>query len=640
MQGFFMPFFLTRKCYQPCGDVVLEAGFYFAYTRFNEYWLIRSGFQALPDRLSNRIRVVLPNVRGQMERLQGAVSDFKRLLWVIGFFSLFTNLLMLAIPLYMLQIYDRVLPSQSSATLTFLSIIAVLALMVLGGMEAVRSLLANRTAARIDADLSDTVLQQVIRSGSVSGGSSQPMRDLTAVRTLVSSRQAFALLDLPFASIFVALLYLVHPHLFWITLAGALLLACVAILNQWLSAKAAHKQSATAIMSALQTEYLARNADSLVAMGMVNNVVNHWGRAHSASMQAGDETGKINSIFTGVSKFLRLLLQIVILGYGAVLVLEGEMTPGMIFASSILSGRALQPIDQVIGSWRQLVSGMESWKRLQEFLKKSKTRENYMALPRPQGQLEVRDILHVNSADAAARPILARVSFRLEPGESVAVIGPSGSGKSTLARIIIGAVSPRSGTVRIDGHDISNWDPEEIGKYIGYLAQDVELLPGTIAQNISRFEPRPSPEKIIEAAQLAHVEDLIKTMANGYDTPIGPGGVQISGGEKQRIGLARAFYGDPQFLVLDEPNSSLDRHGEIALNRALASAKKKGITVFIITQRETALNLVDKIMRIQAGQIVDFGDRVEIIKKYSANTPQPKPDGQFGLGNKPGGQIQ
>ncbi len=556
-------------------------------------------------------------LRGLMEKLKIAMTDFKRLVWIVAFFSLFTNLLLLAIPLYMLQIYDRVLPSQSAATLTFLSIIALLALMVLGGMEAVRSVLANRIAGRLDASLGDTVLQQVIRAGAANGVNSQPMRDLTALRSIIGSRQAFAVLDLPFASIFIAILYLIHPDLFWITLFGALVLAGLAYLNQILSAKATHEQSGKAIASALQTEYLARNAESLVAMGMVNNVVNNWGVAHSQTMQHGDHIGKINAVFTGLSKFIRLMLQIIVLGYGAVLVLGGEMTPGMIFASSIISGRALAPIDQVIGSWRQLTQGLESWKRLQEFIGKSKAQENYMSLPTPTGHLEVQSIYQPNALDPAARPVLGRVSFTLNPGESVAVIGPSGSGKSTLARIIIGAVVPRGGSVRIDGHDISNWDPEELGKHVGYLAQDVELLPGTIAQNISRFESQPNPEKIIEAAKLAHVEDLIKTMPRGYDTPIGPGGAQISGGEKQRIGLARAFYGDPKLLVLDEPNSSLDRFGEVALNKALQAAKLKKITVFIITQRESALALVDKLMRIQAGTIADFGDKAEIIKKFS-----------------------
>jgi len=563
-----------------------------------------------------------------MDKLKNAESDFKRLLWAIAFFSLFTNLLMLAIPLYMLQIYDRVLPSQSAATLTFLSIIAALALLVLGAMEVVRSILANRTAARLDADLGDTVLQHVIRSGTASGGSSQPMRDLVTIRNIISSRQAFALLDLPFSLVFIAILYLIHPDLFWITVAGALLLALLALLNQYMSAKPAREQIEKAIASSLQTEYLARNADSLVAMGMVRNVVNHWGTGHANEMVQSDKSGQINAFFTGISRFVRLGLQIIILGYGALLVLAGDITPGMIFASSIVSGKALQPIDQVIGSWRQLAAGLEGWRRLKKFFAGKNERADYTPLPAPTGTLTVTDVSQPNAIDPAARPVLSRINFTLEAGQSVAVIGPSGSGKSTLARIIIGAVRPRVGTVRIDGHDIANWDPEELGRHIGYLAQDVDLLPGTIAQNISRFDPVPDPVKFIEAAKLAHAEDLIKAMPRGYDTPIGPGGVQISGGEKQRIGLARAFYGDPRLLVLDEPNSSLDKLGEMALNRALAAANAKGITVFIITQRESALARVHRIMRIQAGQISDYGDRDEIINKYRPKKPAPNPKGQ------------
>lgn len=565
-------------------------------------------------------------MKADMDTFKKAASDFKRLLWVTAFFSLFTNLLMLAIPLYMLQIYDRVLPSQSSNTLTYLSIIALFALLVLGAMETVRSIVANRTAGRLDATLGDTVLRHVIKTGSISGGNAQPLRDLAAVRGLISSRQAFAVLDLPFVIIFIGILYLIHPDLFWLTLVGALILVLIAFFNQFAGSASAKRQSEKQMGASLQTEFLARNADSLVAMGMVKNVVNHWGDSHADAMIAGDQSATVNAFFTGLSRFFRLGIQIAILGYGALLVLDGEMTPGMIFASSIIAGRALQPIDQVIGAWRGLAAGLQSWKRLRLFLQTAKNHQEFMKLPAPKGQLSVQNILQPNALDPTAKPVLAGVTFELEPGTSVAVLGPSGSGKSTLARIIVGAIVARVGTVRIDGNDINNWNPEDLGRHIGYLAQDVELLPGTIAQNISRFEAAPSSEAIIQAARLAHVEDMIKSMPRGYDTPIGPGGAQISGGEKQRIGLARAFFGDPCLLVLDEPNSSLDRLGEIALLKAMVEAKKKGITVFIITQRETALARVDKIMRIQAGAILDFGDRDEIIKKYSANNQGQAPD--------------
>ncbi len=552
-----------------------------------------------------------------MEQIEATKRDFKRLLWVIAFFSLFTNILMLAIPLYMLQIYDRVLPSQSSATLAFLSMLAFLALLVLGAMETLRGIMANRMAARFDASLGDTVLRQVIRNGSQSGGSSQPVRDVSAIRSLISARQSFAILDLPFALVFIAVLYLIHPHLFWITLAGALFLAMIALANQYLSSKPTNRQTEKSIATGLQTEYLARNADSLVAMGMISNVVNNWGRSHSVAMMEGDRVGTINSIFTGISRFVRLGLQIVILGYGALLVLDGQMTAGMIFASSIVSGRALQPIDQVIGSWRQTAAGYQSWKQLSTFLTGKKIHAEPSPLPKPKGALQLSGVYQPNPNDPGGKPILAGLSFNLEAGKSVAILGPSGSGKSTLARIIVGALEAKRGTVRIDGHDITTWDSEALGDHIGYLAQDVELLPGTIAQNISRFAPNPDPQHFMKAAQLAHAEELIKTMPRGYDTPIGPGGVQISGGEKQRIGLARAFYGDPCLLVLDEPNSSLDKIGETALNRALQEAGENGITAIIVTQRESALASVDMIMRMADGRILDFDDRDVILEKFS-----------------------
>lgn len=554
-----------------------------------------------------------------MNIVKKAISDFKKLLWIVAFFSVFSNMLMLAIPLYMLQIYDRVLPSQSTDTLTFLSIIAVFALLVLGGMEAIKSVLANRAAVRLDATLGDTVLRTIIKTGAVSGGNAQPMRDLEGIRSLISSRQAFAVLDLPFAIIFVGLLYLVHSHLFWLTLAGGTVLALIAILNQIATSKASKIQTNKHMASSLQTEFLARNADSLVAMGMISNVVNYWGNAHLQSILAGDNSAKANAIFSGISRFVRLGIQIAILGYGAKLVLQGQMTPGMIFASSIVAGRALQPIDQVIGAWKNLSNCVQSWKRLKVFLTHADEETQYTQLPTPSGLLEVENILQPNALDLTAKPILAKVSFKLEPGTCVAVIGPSGSGKSTLARVIVGALKPRAGTVRLDGNDINNWDPEDLGRHIGYLAQDVELLPGTIAQNISRFEHTPSSAKILEAAKLAHVEDLIKKMPKGFDTPIGPGGAQISGGEKQRIGLARAFYGNPKLMVLDEPNSSLDRIGETALLKAVVEAKKRNISVIIISQRESALMVADKIMRMQAGEITDYGDKELVIAKYSKN---------------------
>lgn len=540
-------------------------------------------------------------------------------------FSLAVNVLMLTMPLYMLQIYDRVLPSQSTDTLVFLSLIAGLALLVLGLLEVVRSIIANRVAARLDVSLSDLALRTVIRRGTNMPGLIQPVRDVFSLRGLLSSKIAFSVLDLPFSTLFIGIMYFIHPSLFWITVAGAAVLTAIAFANQWAIAKESLLQARMTLQSDNRAENLARNSESLIAMGMVGNTIDKWGADHAQSLVHADRAAKTNAWFAGISRTVRFALQIAILGYGAKLVLDGEMTPGMIFAASIISGRGLQPIDQVIGSWRQLATGWQSWKRVSKFLQDADIRQDFTRLPAPHGKLEVAGIYVPNWADPARPPILKDISFRLLAGESAAVLGPSGSGKTTLARIVVGAMKPRAGHVRLDGNDIANWDPEELGRDIGYLAQDVELIPGTIAQNISRFAPDAEDADIVAAARLAHAEDLIQAMPNGYDTPIGVGGIQISGGEKQRVALARAFFREPRLLVLDEPNSSLDRIGEMALMRALAEAKEKNITVLIITQREMVLNGVDKILRMQNGSVSDFGNRDDIIAKYrGAQSAEPE----------------
>ena len=549
-----------------------------------------------------------------MENLAKATRGFRGTMIIIAFFSFFANLLQLTIPLYMLQIYDRVLPSQSSNTLIFLSILAAFALIILGLTEMVRQILATRAAAKLDSVLANDVMERVITEGHKTNGNIQPLRDLQAVRTVVSSKMLFGVIDFPFALIFIACLYLIHPSLFWLTIVGAVILMVIAILNLKFTEKSSGEQSQANVVANQQSEFFARNSDSIIAMGMMKDVVASWGNWNANALIAADKSANRNSVFGGFSRTIRFGIQAAMLGYGAYLVQLGEMTAGMIFASSIISGRALQPIDMVINSWPQLSAGRRSWGKVKAFVAETERREKYTEVAEPVGDLSVEGVLQPNPADPKKPPILNRLSFKLPAGQSVAVIGPSGSGKSTLARILIGAFKPFAGDVRLDGNNIINWDPKDLGKYIGYLAQDVELLPGTIAQNISRFRSDAKDEDIRHAAEMAHVEDLIKKMPHGYDTPIGPGGLSVSGGEKQRIGLARAFYGKPKILVLDEPNSSLDRIGENALLRALLEAKKNKITVFLVTQRDSVIKVVDNIMRMNDGQIIDYGPAEEVIK--------------------------
>lgn len=559
-----------------------------------------------------------------MEKVTKAVRGFRFTLLLIAVFSLFGALLQLTIPIYMLQIYDRVLPSQSTDTLVFLSIIAAFALIILGLTEMVRHILGTRASARFDQVLSGDLMHRVIQEGHKTNGSAQPMRDLQTVRSLIASKILTGVIDLPFSTIFIGCLYLIHPDLFWIAVVGAVVLMAIAIINLKFTKKSSELQSGAMLRAHQQSEFFARNADSIVSMGMLKDVVASWGKWNNEALIAADSSSNRNSFFSGFSRTIRFGIQAAMLGYGAFLVQQGEMTAGMIFASSIISGRALQPIDMVINSWPQLNSGKQAWNNLKDFIQRSETRQEYTQVEPPQGNLSVEAVSQPNPVDPKKQPLLSGISFQLPAGKSVAVIGPSGSGKSTLGRIIVGALKPYAGDVRIDGHNIANWDPHDLGKHIGFLAQDVELLPGTIAQNIARFRPDATDEQIRAAASMAHVEDLIKKMPQGYDTLIGPGGVSVSGGEKQRLGLARAFFGDPKLLVLDEPNASLDRLGENALLKALIAAKKNQITVFLITQRESVVQVVDNIMRVKDGKIIDYGDRAEVIKTNAERVQKMK----------------
>ena len=556
-----------------------------------------------------------------------AAGSFRQALLTLGGFSAAINILLLAQSIYSIQVYDRVLASRSVETLLYLTAVTGLALLVTAALEIVRAVIANRAAARFEVSLSQAALRTAIRKGSAAGSGSQPLRDIATLRALMSSKGLFALLDLPFGMLFVGLMYLVHPDLFWITLLGAALLALVAGLNQWALAHASRRQGEFAVAAQARADHMLRGADSVVAMGMAGHVVDDWGKVQAEHLTAADRAASLNAWFAGLSKLLRLSLQTAVLGYGALLVLQNEMTAGMMFASSLISGRALQPIDQLIGSWRQLAGGQQAWARVRAFLDMAEPERRHTSLPRPSGRVEVQDLYQPDFTSPNTRPpVLARVSFRLAPGQIVAVVGPSGAGKSTLARMLVGAAQPRGGLVRIDGHDIANWNPEALGRCIGYVAQEVELLPGTVAQNIARFDPAARDEDVIAAARAAHAEDLIRKLPMGYDTPVGPGELRLSGGERQRIALARALYGNPRLIVLDEPNANLDRTGEAALTRALAEARKSGAAILVITQREALLSCADKIMRIQNGTIVEFDDREALMARHGASaTARPAP---------------
>ena len=341
---------------------------------------------------------------------------------------------------------------------------------------------------------------------------------------------------------------------------------------------------------------------------MVDSAVARWGAVQAQSMAAHGTVDGRNAVLSGISRTVRMGLQVAILGYGAWLVLGGEMTAGMIFASSIISGRALQPIDQVIGGWRQYTSTWTAWKRVQAQVGAMNTGRTYTPMPAPRGVLSVENVSVRNPSGRVDQPILDRVSMRLQPGQVLGVLGPSGSGKSTLVRVLTGAVVPAAGAVRLDGSDLRNWDPSVLGRHVGYVAQEVELLPGTIASNIARLDLEPDPAKLQAAAERAQVLELIKSLPGGFDTPVGPGGMGLSGGERQRIALARAFYGDPRILVLDEPNASLDEQGERALHLAVIAARRAGASVIMVSQRDLPLEVADVLLHLVEGRVDYFGE--------------------------------
>ncbi len=547
----------------------------------------------------------------------------------IGIFSAAANLLLLVVPLYLLQVYDRVLPSASMNTLFYVSLFALASLIVLGLLEVIRAQYAGRVASKLDETIGAEMFLASMNGPRAGLGDVQPLRDLATVRSFVSSRALFFLFDVPFAPLFIVLLYFIHPLLFVITLIGAVLMIAVAILNQVATSRSGRGASDTLLSTMNSAQTFARNFEIVRALGMTSSVLQLWGNRFADSLAASDRVNKTNAFYSGLSRTIRMVLQIAILGVGAYLVLDAQMTAGMIFASSIISGRALQPLDQIIGGWRQFVDAHRAWQRLKALARGTATaKHEHVSLPEPQGALAADQVIYfVPDADPGAPPLIKRISFKVEAGETVALIGPSQAGKSTLARLIVGAISPRSGVIRMDGADIKNWDADDLGSHLGYLPQEVELFPGTIAQNISRFDPQAADEEIVAAAKRAQVHELILRQKAGYATEIGPVGVRLSGGEKQRIGLARAFYGDPKLIVLDEPNANLDAEGEQALEKSILEARERKRTVVIITHKPSIAAKCDRVLMLRDGQIELYGPAKDVLQRLTQG-PQKAPEAQ------------
>lgn len=553
--------------------------------------------------------------KGQFNELGNVLQACRRYFVTAVIFSLAINLLYLASPLYMLQVYDRVVSSASEVTLVMLTIILLVTLAALAGLDSVRGRVLTRASIRIDRLIAGRVVAATMEAAARGGPSrNQPLRDFDTFRQFITGSGIHAVFDLPWSPIYIAVIFILHPLLGSFALGSALVLVLMALLNEHVVKKPLAEAAEAATRNYSFTEMSLRNAEVVQAMGMMPGLLQRWSRDRNVVLDRQSYASDRAATTSSIIRFLRLAMQSIILGLGAYLVIERVTTVGSMFAASILLGRALQPVEQIVGSWRNLTSARSAYHRIKGLLASNPPRDPALALPKPTGRLSVEGLTYV--VPGTNRPILRNISWRLDPGEVLGIIGPSGAGKSTLSRQIVGILPPSAGAVRLDGADVASWPRESLGRHIGYLPQDIELFADTVASNISRFR-NDDDQEVIEAAQLAGVHDMILRLPGGYETQIGDGGAILSGGYRQRIGLARAVYGNPSLIVLDEPSSNLDSDGDTALLSCIAELKKRGATVVMISHRPNTLGAVDKLLLLRDGVAEMFGPRDEIITKLS-----------------------
>ncbi len=532
-------------------------------------------------------------------------------------FGCLVNILMLATPLYSMQVLDRVISSANTDTLLLLTLVISFALLLLSLIQVARSFAMNKMGSWFEKELSSKLFANAIKTALVARGSggSQQLRDLQSIKTFLTSPSLISILDIPWAIIFVAVLFMIHFYMGIMTVLGGALLLMFAILSDKLT-KPLHDSSNEYFISSMrQVDQATRNAEVVSVMGLLPQIDNTWQVINNKVQTAQNLVSGRQNILSELTKFIRLILQILVTGLGAYLVLKGEMSVGAIIACSSISGRALAPFEQAITSWKGFLTCRQSYNRLNDTIDKYYSEEVRMSLPEPKGKLDADNVFY--TPPNTNKHIVKGVSFGIEPGEVLAIVGPSGSGKTTLAKLLVGAWQPQVGTVRIDNANLADWNKDELGKYIGYLPQDVELFGGTIRENIGRMDKEADAEEVVRAAQLAGVHDMILQLPKGYDTEIGFDGSTLSGGQRQRIGLARAFFGNPKLLVLDEPNANLDSFGELALSNAISRAKETQITTVIISHRTSILSLADKILAMKDGVVAIFGDRDEVMQKMN-----------------------
>ena len=553
--------------------------------------------------------------------------SFRKAFYTAGLFSMFINVIGLVPSLYMLQVYDRVLQSRNVTTLVMLTVIMLGFYLMLGMLELVRSKLLIRIGAQLDMKLNSRVFvasfeKNLKRAGSNAG---QALGDLTNVRQFLTGNGLFAFFDAPWAPIYLAVIFFFNLWLGVFAVFAALILFSLA----WATELSTRKPLAEATRIAASANNSAtnnlRNAEVIEAMGMLDNLRHRWLQKQMRFLSLQNEASDKAASISAATKSVRIAVQSLVLGGGALLVIEGQLTPGGMIVASILLGKALQPVEMAIGVWKQLLGARTAYHRLEELLKENPERPSGMELPAPAGSLLLEGVMA--AAPGSQALILKQVGFSVAPGEIVGVIGPSASGKSTLARLLVGVWPTLGGKVRLDGADIYTWDKNLLGPSVGYLPQDIELFEGTIAENIARFGDVDA-DQVVEAAKLAGVHDMILRFPNGYDTQIGDSGGKLSGGQRQRIAFARAIYGNPSFVVLDEPNSNLDDVGEAALVRAVQELKQRGTTVILITHRTSIISVVDKLLLLVDGTVQLYGPRDQVLlaiqqRTQAATNPNP-----------------
>ena len=560
----------------------------------------------------------------------------------VGVFSIFVNLLMLTGPIFMLQTYDRVLTSRSEETLVALLALVTGLFLMMGLLDFARGRVLARVGAKFQEIMDSRVFTAILRRSVSPAERARPnsaARDLESVRSLLAGPAPFAIFDVPWTPLFLAIIFLFHPYMGWVAVGGGALLVALALINQLRSSEPGAEAQRASYEAENFGESMRQNAEIVQGLGMRDAGLSRWrgmrDQALGRQLEASDRT----SSYTSSSKALRFYLQSVMLAVGAYLVLQQQISPGMMIAGSILMGRALAPIEQAIGQWSTAQRAWRGWKALGEMLERVPVEPQKTQLPTPKGYIKVSKLAVIAPGEEV--PVIRGIDFAIEPGQALGVIGPSGAGKTTLAKALVGIWPPAAGTVRVDGATLDQWPTDQLGKHIGYLSQDIGLFAGTVAENIARLSPQPDDAKVVEAAQRAGAHELLLNLAQGYDTQIGYGGGRLSGGQRQRIALARALYGDPPVLILDEPNANLDAQGEQALVDAIREAKGRGKTVVVMAHRPSAIAACDMLLMIDRGLQIDYGTRDEVLKKRTRNYPQlvGEKGKQGGAAQTPPGQM-